>query len=228
MTSSDSFAVLWQYGSLSRTSGFRSGASPSKITMPLIEPAAAAGAGGGEGGTAGFGFGAWARAAAGAAKVETAIRATARRDMQAFRRGARGDRHCSPRPAFSVFRATGPRLVRHSGMTVRPPPRLRPPRRLLAASLLGLALLAAAGGCKSDDPFTADMKMICAAGGDGDANLPPQLRKLAAMKEIAGKIKSPEAARLMARVIQVAPEEKAGLVREALAKAGLSRCAFLE
>ena len=99
--------------------------------------------------------------------------------------------------------------------------------RLLAASLLGLAALLAAGGCKSDDPFTADMKMICSAGG-GHADLPPEMRKLAAMKEIADNIKTPEAARLLARVIQVAPEEKAGVIREALAKAGLKRCAFLE
>lgn len=100
--------------------------------------------------------------------------------------------------------------------------------RPLAASLLGLAaLLAAAGGCKSDDPFTADMKMICGAGG-GQDGLPPEMRKLAAMKEISDNIKTPEAARFLVQVIQVAPEEKAGVIREALAKAGLKRCAFLE
>jgi len=95
-------------------------------------------------------------------------------------------------------------------------------RSAVIAVFLGLA-----GGCGSDDPFTADMKMICAAGGGRD-DLPPDMRTVAAMKEIAENVKTPEAARLMVQVTQAAPSERAELLRQPLAKAGIKRCALFE
>jgi hypothetical protein len=93
-------------------------------------------------------------------------------------------------------------------------------RLALAAALL----LAACGS--SDDPFTADMKTICNA--SGDPSLPPDLQRMSAMKQIAAKVKTPEAARLLSSVIQAAPADRAALLEPALAKAKLSRCRFLE
>ena len=84
-----------------------------------------------------------------------------------------------------------------------------------------------AGCSKSDDPFTADMKMICSAASGRD-DVPPNMRRVAAFRHIAENIKTPEAARLMQQVIQVAPAEKAAVMREALAKAGLKRCPTLD
>lgn len=98
--------------------------------------------------------------------------------------------------------------------------------RVLAAVLL-LCLLGLLGGCGSDDPFTADMKMICSAGSGRD-DLPPDMRKLAAMKQIAESVKTAEAARLVAEAMRAAPSERAELLRPALAKAGLKRCPTLE
>lgn len=97
-------------------------------------------------------------------------------------------------------------------------------RSLAAALLLGFSLV---GGCGSDDPFTADMKMICSAGGGHD-ELPPEMRKIAAMQKIAENVKTAEAARLVAAVVQAAPSERAELLQPALAKAGLKRCPTLE
>ncbi len=94
---------------------------------------------------------------------------------------------------------------------------------------LGLLVSATLVACssKSDDPFTADMKMICNAG-QSRADLPPERRRIEALREIAEKVQTPEAARLMAGVFEVAPSEKAGYMKDALAKAGIKRCALLE
>ena len=91
---------------------------------------------------------------------------------------------------------------------------------LLAASLA----IAACGG--SDDPFTADMKRICNP--KLDDRLPPDMQKMAAFRDIADHIKTPEAARLMSEVIQAAPSDRAAILAPALAKAKLKRCPFLE
>jgi hypothetical protein len=98
---------------------------------------------------------------------------------------------------------------------------------MIARALAAVLLLGLVGGCGSDDPFTADMKMICSAGGGRD-DLPPEMRKLAAMKQIAENVKTAEAARLVAEVMQAAPSERDELLRPALAKAGLKRCPTLE
>lgn len=95
--------------------------------------------------------------------------------------------------------------------------------RLLSAVFL--LSLAACGS--SDDPFTADMKMICNAG-RARPELPPDMRAVEAAREIAAKIKTPEAARLMASVMQAAPSDKRALMAPALSKAGISRCALLD
>lgn len=100
-----------------------------------------------------------------------------------------------------------------------------------AVALVALVALApgslAACSSSSDDPFTADMKMICRAG-QGSDHLPPELRRVEALREIAERIRTPEAARLLATLMQVAPAERGPLVAEALARAGLRRCPFLE
>ncbi|MEZ4399046.1 MAG: hypothetical protein R3B06_03460 [Kofleriaceae bacterium] len=95
--------------------------------------------------------------------------------------------------------------------------------------LMLMCSLVAAMACGSGepaDPFAADMKMICGAGGRDD--VPPEMRTMMAMQEIAEKIKTPEAARLMAAVAQAAPSERAELVKPALAKAGLTRCRLFD
>lgn len=100
--------------------------------------------------------------------------------------------------------------------------------RKLALLLLVIGLLA--GGCgssASDDPFTADMKMICAAG-QGRDDLPPDMRRVAALEEIAAKVKTAEAARFMAGFGALAPAERDAYVKGALEKAKLSRCALLD
>lgn len=95
-----------------------------------------------------------------------------------------------------------------------------------AWSLLVVLVLA---GCSSskDDPFTADMKMICNAGGDS-RDLPREMQTLAALQEIAAKVRTPEAARLMSDMVQAAPSDKAAVLAPALARAGISRCRLLE
>lgn len=98
-------------------------------------------------------------------------------------------------------------------------------RRVVASVLFVSVVAVGCGG--GDDPFTADIKMICGAGGGHD-ELPPEMRALAAMREIVEKIKTPEAARLMRAVIEAAPADKAALMAPAMAKAKLSRCALLE
>jgi hypothetical protein len=103
-------------------------------------------------------------------------------------------------------------------------------RSTAAASVAALLLAALSlGACSSssDDPFTADMKMICNAG-RGHDDLPPDMRRISAMREIADKIKTPEAARMLAGVAAVAPSEKAAYFRPALDKAGIKRCPFLD
>lgn len=95
-------------------------------------------------------------------------------------------------------------------------------RTLMLASAL---IAAACGGGKTDDPFTADMKMICDAG-KGHDDVPPEMRRIAALRSIAEKVKTPEAARLMASFAQVAPTERGALLAPALAKAGIKRCAL--
>ncbi len=95
-------------------------------------------------------------------------------------------------------------------------------RTLLLVSALTVA---ACGGGKADDPFTADMKMICDAG-KGHDDVPPELRRIEALRTIAEKVKTPEAARLMASFAQVAPADRGALLAPALAKAGIKRCAL--
>ena len=85
--------------------------------------------------------------------------------------------------------------------------------------------VAGCGGGKTDDPFTADMKMICDAG-KGHDDLPPEMRRLEALRSIAEKVKTAEAARLMASFAQVAPAERGALLAPALTKAGIKRCAL--
>jgi hypothetical protein len=93
-----------------------------------------------------------------------------------------------------------------------------------------IALLLAAASCgssTSDDPFTADMKMICAAG-QGHPELPPEMRRMEALKEIAAKVRTPEAARFMAGFGALAPEDRASYVKGALEKAKIAHCPLFE
>src|SRR6185436_9443820 len=113
MTSSESLGVCWQYGSVSRSSGLRSGASPSKITVPLIEPVAAAGGAGG-------GLGACARAGAGAPSAAPTRTARGRRGMRTFRRRRGADVHCSWKPALCSG-AVGELPVQPGAMSAVPP-----------------------------------------------------------------------------------------------------------
>jgi hypothetical protein len=95
----------------------------------------------------------------------------------------------------------------------------------IALVLAALVVAAAPIGCGgSDDPFTADMKMICGAG--EDPSLPPDLARLAAMRDIADRVRSAEAARLVAELIQAAPADRDELLAPALARAKLKRCRF--
>jgi len=93
----------------------------------------------------------------------------------------------------------------------------------------GLALVAAlAGGCGSkEDPFTADIKLICNAG-QSRPDLPPPMRRLQAMHEIAGKIRTGEAARLMGEITRARADQRVELMRPAMARAGLAHCPLLE
>jgi len=96
--------------------------------------------------------------------------------------------------------------------------------------LVVLVMVAAAGGCGSstkDDPFTADMKMICAAG-KGRDDLPPEMRRVEALREIAAKVKTPDAARFMAGFGALAPEDRPDYVKGALQRARLTQCALLD
>ena len=93
----------------------------------------------------------------------------------------------------------------------------------LAAS----STLAACGSKAADDPFTADMKMICAAG-QGRDDLPPEMRRLEALKEIAAKVRTPEAARLMAGFGELAPADRPDYVKGALEKAKIQHCALFD
>lgn len=94
-------------------------------------------------------------------------------------------------------------------------------------SRFALAVLVALAACgSSDDPFTADMKRICNP--KLDERVPPDMQRMQAMRDIADRIKTPEAARLMSELIQAAPSERAVLLEPALAKAKLKRCPFLE
>lgn len=92
-------------------------------------------------------------------------------------------------------------------------------------SLVLVLALAACGGGKTDDPFTADMKMICDAG-KGHDDVPPEMRRIEALRSIAQKVKTPEVARLMASFAQVAPSERGAVLAPALAKAGIKHCAL--
>jgi hypothetical protein len=92
---------------------------------------------------------------------------------------------------------------------------------------LALATVIALAACgSSDDPLTADMKRICNP--KLDDGVPPDLQRIAALRDIADHIKSPEAARLLSSLMQAAPSERAALLGPALAKAKLKRCPFLE
>jgi hypothetical protein len=100
-------------------------------------------------------------------------------------------------------------------------------RPLLLRVLAGAALLVAMPGCDDPDPFTADLRMICGAAARHQ-DLPPEMRTLAAMRDIAERIKTPEAARLMAELMQAAPGERAALLAPPLRRAKLSSCPTLE
>ncbi len=93
----------------------------------------------------------------------------------------------------------------------------------------GLMAAAACGksGSAADDPFTADMKMICAAG-QGRDDLPPEMRRIEALKEIAAKVKTAEAARLMAGFGELAPADRPAYMQGALERAKLAQCRLLE
>ncbi len=71
------------------------------------------------------------------------------------------------------------------------------------------------------------MRMICAAA-EAHGELPPEMRALAAMREIASKIRTPEAARLMSALIEAAPADRAAMLAPALARAKLDRCPTLD
>ncbi len=92
-----------------------------------------------------------------------------------------------------------------------------------------MLVVLALAGCSSskDDPFTADMKMICNAGGASQGT-PREMQTVAALQEIAAKVKTPDAARLMVEVVRAAPSDKAALLAPALSRAGISRCRLLE
>jgi hypothetical protein len=98
------------------------------------------------------------------------------------------------------------------------------------AMIAGLSVVAAcakSGGGAADDPFTADMKMICAAG-QGRDDLPPEMRRIEALKEIAAKVRTPEAARLMAGFGALAPADRPAYMSDALERAKLAQCRLLE
>ena len=86
-----------------------------------------------------------------------------------------------------------------------------------------MSLSVAAGACKEDEPFVADMKMICSAGERG-REAPPDMQRIEAFRYIAEHIKTPEAARLMVQVGQAAPSEHAAILAPAQQKAKLTRC----
>ena len=100
-------------------------------------------------------------------------------------------------------------------------------RSLALAFALAVAAPLAAGCGGSTDPFTADMRMICSAA-DRHADEPPEMRTLSAMRDIADKIKTPEAARLLSELVQAAPADRAAMLAPALERAKLSRCPTLE
>ncbi len=99
-------------------------------------------------------------------------------------------------------------------------------RSTLSTAFLAI-LLAGLASCDEPEPFVADMRMICRAG-QSDPGLPPEMRRMQGFREIADKIKTAEAARLMAEVARAAPAEHAALLAPALARAKLSRCPFFE
>jgi hypothetical protein len=92
---------------------------------------------------------------------------------------------------------------------------------------LALFVVASCGSSKADDPFTADMKMICAAG-EGHPELPPEMRRMEALRDIAAKVRTPEAARFMAGFGALAPEQRADYVKGALEKAKITHCPLFE
>lgn len=98
-------------------------------------------------------------------------------------------------------------------------------RRTVASLVVTIAVSLA--GCGKDvDPFTADLRMICSAA-DRHRDLPPDMRTLAAMRDIAGKIKTPEAARLLSALMEAAPAERPAMLAPALERAKLSSCPTL-
>jgi hypothetical protein len=195
----------------------------------VIEPVAAAGAGLGAGC-----FGAWPRAGDDAGAQNAALRKKARkvRDMRAFRRERGVDlqyhfARLAARRAAAAPAALVPAGLRGRACFSCDRGRARASPGMLLRPIALVLLLGLTGGCGSDAPFTADLKMICAAG-KGRDDLPPSMRSLEAAKEIADNIKTPEAARLMVQLMQAAPSERAELLRQPLAKAGIKRCALFE
>jgi uncharacterized protein YggE len=97
----------------------------------------------------------------------------------------------------------------------------------LAFAACAVAAAACSSSKSADDPFTADMKMICAAG-QGHDDVPPEMRRIEALRSIAAKVKTAEAAKLMAGFGALAPEERAAYMKGALEKAKLTKCALLD
>lgn len=93
---------------------------------------------------------------------------------------------------------------------------------VLAVVVAGLAACSGSSG----DPFIGDLKAMCNPPTRDD--LPPDLARMEAMRDLAKKIKTPEGARLAAAVIQAAPEDRPALLAEPMKRAGLTRCALLE
>lgn len=93
---------------------------------------------------------------------------------------------------------------------------------MLAVALVG----AVACGGATDDPFVSDVKAMCKP--SVRADLPPELARLEALRDLPRKIKTAEGGRLAGAVIQAAPEDRAALLAEPMKKAGLARCALLE
>lgn len=93
------------------------------------------------------------------------------------------------------------------------------------AVVVALVGVVACGGSK-DDPFTSDVKALCQP--TVRADLPPELARMEALRDLPKKIKTAEGARLAAAVIQAAPEDRAALLAEPMKRAGLERCAQLD
>lgn len=96
----------------------------------------------------------------------------------------------------------------------------------LAVAAVLAAPLVACGG-KGDDPFVRDIRTFCNPP-DPHLELPTDQRRVAVARDLVSIIKTPEAARLIARAMQVAPQDRMQVLGPALQKAGLDRCPFFD